>query len=74
MKLQIISRLTRQPTRVDNLKEVHLTAYNSTETSQRRLASQYCSVNNDGNEGEKCNLRDFFAQFNSKCEVKYKPV
>lgn len=74
MKLQIISRLTKQPTRVDNLKETQLSAYSSIETSQRKFASQYCSVNNDGKEGERSNVRDFFAQFNSKCEVKYKPV
>ena len=74
MKLQIISRLTKQPLRVDTVRETHISAYSSIETSQRKLVGQYSSVNNDGMEGERNGVRDFFAQFNSKCEVKYKPV
>lgn len=74
MKLQIISRLTKQPMRVDTIKETQISAYSSIETSQRKMVSQYCSVDNDGKEGERNGVRDFFAQFSSKCEVKYKPV
>lgn len=74
MKLQIISRLTKQPMRVDTVKETQISDYSSIETSQRKLVGQYCSVNNDDKEGERNSVRDFFAQFNRKCEIKYKPV